>query len=169
MTKGILWGLAAIIVLAAGSFFLFTTAGIAPEPAAEHGHVATIPEGAEENTAATASLPAATSSPAPAEPAPAAPPATKPAVKSFTVTGSNFSFSPATLRVNQGDTVRITFVNADGKHDLRLDAFGAATAVLDAGGRQTIQFTASRVGQFEYYCSVGNHRAMGMRGTLIVQ
>src|SRR5882672_6015209 len=31
--------------------------------------------------------------------------------KEFTVTGQNFSFSPSTLTVNKGDTVKITFKN----------------------------------------------------------
>lgn len=93
----------------------------------------------------------------------------EPVVKSFTITGSNFQFSPAELRVKQGDTVRLTFVNGSGVHDWKLDEFSAATKVLQNGEQETIEFVADRAGEFEYYCSVGNHREMGMKGTLIVE
>ena len=89
--------------------------------------------------------------------------------KEFTVTGSNFAFAPATLSVKKGDTVKITFVNSGGTHDLKIDEFNAATAKIGAGKQATITFIADKAGSFEYYCSVGSHRAMGMKGTLTVQ
>lgn len=91
-------------------------------------------------------------------------------VKEFTIEGNTqFRFNPSEIRVNQGDTVRITFKNVGGVHDWKLDEFNAATEVIQAGQEQTIEFVASRAGTFQYYCSVGNHRAMGMVGNLIVQ
>lgn len=90
-------------------------------------------------------------------------------VKEFTITASNFSFTPATLNVNEGDRVKITFVNSEGFHDFRIDEFGVATKQFNAPGTEVIEFTADKTGTFEYYCSVGSHRAMGMVGTLVVQ
>lgn len=90
-------------------------------------------------------------------------------VKEFTVTGEPFSFSPSTMTVNQGDTVKITFKNVKGTHDFVIDELGAATAQLQEGGEETVTFVADKAGTFEYYCSVGNHRAMGMVGTLTVK
>ncbi|OHB24939.1 MAG: hypothetical protein A2542_01550 [Parcubacteria group bacterium RIFOXYD2_FULL_52_8] len=92
-----------------------------------------------------------------------------PSTQSFTVTGSNFSFAPAQMRVKQGDTVKITFVNSNGFHDLVIDEFTARTKQLAAGASETIQFVADKKGSFEYYCSIGTHRQMGMKGTLIVE
>ncbi len=92
-----------------------------------------------------------------------------PAVKNFTVTASNFKFSPAELRVKRGETVRVTLINAAGTHDWKLDQFpGVATKILQAGQSETVEFVADKVGTFEYYCSVGTHRQMGMQGNLIV-
>jgi plastocyanin len=102
-------------------------------------------------------------------PNPSAAPEEPSRTKSFTVTGSNFKFDPAELRVQEGDSVEITFVNAGGMHDFVLDAFNARTEVIQAGEQQTIRFTADKKGSFEYYCSVGSHRQMGMVGTLIVE
>ena len=89
-------------------------------------------------------------------------------VKEFTVTAKNFSFSPSTMTVNKGDAVKITVKNEGGFHDLTLDAFNVETKQLQSGQQETIEFTADKAGTFEYYCSVGNHRAMGMKGTLTV-
>jgi plastocyanin len=91
-----------------------------------------------------------------------------PAVKEFTVRGSNFSFSPATMQVNRGDRVRITFQNQSGTHDLVVNGYNVRTQVLQTGQSETIEFVANQSGTFEYYCSVGQHRAMGMKGTLTV-
>ena len=90
-------------------------------------------------------------------------------VKSFTIVGTNFKFSTAEIRAKRGDTVRIIFQNGGGQHNWVLDEFNAQTNILQAGEEQTIQFVADKAGQFEYYCSVGQHRQMGMRGLLIVE
>jgi plastocyanin len=90
-------------------------------------------------------------------------------VREFTVTGSSFAFAPSTMTVKKGEKVRVTFKNSGGKHDWVLDEFtGARTKVLDAGAQEVIEFTADKVGTFEYYCSVGQHRAAGMKGVLTV-
>jgi plastocyanin len=92
------------------------------------------------------------------------------AVKEFTVNGSNFKFEPSVMTVNKGDTVKITFKNNGGFHDFVIDEFpGAKTKQIGADASETIEFVADKTGTFEYYCSVGNHRGMGMKGTLTVK
>lgn len=88
--------------------------------------------------------------------------------KQFTVNGANFSFTPSTISVKKGDTVVIHFVNTGGFHDFKIDDFTVATPRINGGQTADITFVASKVGSFEYYCSVGSHRAMGMKGTLTV-
>ena len=90
-------------------------------------------------------------------------------IKEFTVTGANFSFTPSSITVNQGDRVKIIFKNKDGFHDLKIDNFNVATQRINGGQEDAVEFTADRVGVFEYYCSVGTHKTMGMKGNLIVQ
>lgn len=91
------------------------------------------------------------------------------AIKEFEVDGSNFEFSVKEIKVKKGDTVRIVFSVADGFHDWVIDEFEAKTAQLKTGESETIEFVADETGTFEYYCSVGEHRAMGMVGKLIVE
>jgi plastocyanin len=89
--------------------------------------------------------------------------------KNFIVTGTNFAFDVTEMRVKKGDTVVVTFVNSEGFHDWVLDEFNVRTSQLQPGEEETITFVADKVGEFEYYCSVGQHRAQGMVGKLIVE
>ncbi|MEK7185844.1 MAG: plastocyanin/azurin family copper-binding protein [Patescibacteria group bacterium] len=91
-------------------------------------------------------------------------------VKEFTVSGSPFKYDIKEIKVKKGDKVKITFKSTAGTHDFVIDEFdGAKTAVLNPGEEEVVEFTADEAGSFEYYCSVGNHRAMGMKGKLIVE
>lgn len=90
-------------------------------------------------------------------------------VKEVIVEGSPFKFLPAEIKVKKGQTVKIVFKNIAGMHDFVVDEFKARTKVIKANETDTIQFVADKAGTFEYYCSVGNHRSMGMKGNLIVE
>ncbi len=111
-------------------------------------------------TAVTTTEPAATTSPSPSN---------QSSAKEFTVTASSFQFSPAQIKVKKGDTVRLTVKNSGGSHDLVIDALNVSTKILGSGQSDTVEFVANKTGSFEYYCSVSNHRAMGMVGTLVVE
>ena len=90
-------------------------------------------------------------------------------VKTFTVTAKNYSFSLKEIKVKKGDRVKIILDNTEGFHDWVLDEFNANSGRVQAGQKVEVEFVADQVGTFEYYCSVGNHRAMGMKGNLIVE
>lgn len=92
----------------------------------------------------------------------------------FELTGENFAFfmdgqEQPELRVKQGDTVKIIFTSTDGFHDWVVDEFDAATEKVQTGGTTEVTFVAREKGTFEYYCSVGQHRANGMWGNIIVE
>jgi|SRR3989344_2427324 len=89
-------------------------------------------------------------------------------IRELNVETNNFSFSTRVISVNKGDTVKINFKNVSGTHNFMLNEFNVATEVLKAGESETITFVADKSGTFEYYCSVGTHRQIGMAGKLIV-
>lgn len=89
--------------------------------------------------------------------------------KEVAVTASSYKFSPTTITVKKGEKTRILLKNSDGMHDLVIDEFNVRTNVIGAGTEDYFEFTPDKTGTFEYYCSVGNHRAMGMIGKLTVQ
>lgn len=140
----------ALVIVALGGFFILSggedeSATVTPTPTP-----ASVPTETPEGTATT-------------------PPSSMGVVKEFSVTGTPFRFSLAEMKVNKGDTVRIVFKNEAGFHDWKIDEFNAATKQLKAGEQETIEFVANKTGSFEYYCSVGTHRQMGMKGKLIVE
>lgn len=81
----------------------------------------------------------------------------------------NFSYSQKEILVNKGDLVTIKVTNTQGTHDFVIDELGLNSGIVPTGESKTFEFRADREGIYEYYCSVGNHRQMGMRGKLIVQ
>ena len=91
------------------------------------------------------------------------------AVRSYIITARNFEFDATELKVKKGDTVKVSLYNSEGSHDFVLDEFNVRAEVLDVGESQEVEFIADKIGKFEYYCSVGSHRAMGMVGKLIVE
>lgn len=95
--------------------------------------------------------------------------ATETDVKVVTVKGSPFKFDVTEIKVKVGEKVRIKFESTQGTHDWVVDEFNARTKVVNTGETDSVVFVADKAGTFEYYCSVGNHRAQGMVGNLIVE
>lgn len=86
----------------------------------------------------------------------------------ITVEGSPFQFAPNTITVKKGVSTTLLFKNIEGMHDFVVDELNIKTKVLKSGEEESVTFTADAVGSYEFYCSVTNHRAMGMKGTLVV-
>jgi plastocyanin len=86
----------------------------------------------------------------------------------ITVEGSNFKFAPNKITVKKGQPITIVFKNTGGIHDLFIDEFSVKTKQIKTGESEEVTFTPDKTGSFEIYCSVGNHRTMGMVGTLTV-
>jgi plastocyanin len=89
--------------------------------------------------------------------------------KVFNVEGFNFGYNMGEIRVQEGDTVVINFKSTDGFHDWVIDEFSVATTKVRTGDTTQVTFVADKKGTFEYYCSVGSHRAEGMVGKLVVE
>ena len=89
-------------------------------------------------------------------------------VKEIEVTSTGMRFNQTEIRVNLGDTVRLTYKNGGGRHDWALAEFNAATAVITGGQSSTVEFVVDKAGTFEFYCGVPGHRAAGMVGRFVV-
>jgi len=85
------------------------------------------------------------------------------------VEGGLFYFEPDEIVVEAGEEVTVTLTSVEGNHDFVVDELDVATEVISAGDTTTVTFTPDAPGEYEFYCSVGNHREMGMVGTLIVE
>jgi plastocyanin len=85
------------------------------------------------------------------------------------VEGGNYYFKPNSITVKEGQPVKITLTSVEGTHDFVIDEFNVKTQTVNADQSTSVEFTPDKTGSFEFYCSVANHRALGMKGTLIVQ
>ena len=88
----------------------------------------------------------------------------------ITVTGMDFEFDLEGTELAAGE-YEIEFVNEGGaSHDVRVEQDGediAQSEVIPPG--ETTTFTvALEPGEYVFYCSVGNHRGMGMETTVTV-
>jgi plastocyanin len=86
---------------------------------------------------------------------------------------SSFAYSVKEIKAKPGETVTVNLVNAGGSHDFDIDELDIDTEVITTGQENTVDITIPQDAvpgtEYAYYCSVGNHRAQGMEGTIIVQ
>ncbi len=74
------------------------------------------------------------------------------------------------LMVHEGELIQINLINGEGaEHDIVIDQYGARSSiVIGKNASSTFSFTASKVGEFAYFCSVAGHRQAGMEGLIQV-
>jgi plastocyanin len=130
--------------------------------------------GAGSGTAATPTATAGSSSSAPAtasSPAAGGTAATATEKNAVTATESDFAIALSSAELTAG-TYSITVTNS-GKatHSLTIKGPGGVDMTSDTlqGGKTTTMTVTLRPGQYEVYCPIGNHRAMGMDTTLTVR
>ncbi|MFZ1721309.1 MAG: cupredoxin domain-containing protein, partial [Microgenomates group bacterium] len=90
-----------------------------------------------------------------------------------TMDTGEFFFAPKVLEAKPGQTVEITLTNSEGEmpHDFVIDELNVQSEEIEMGDETVVTFTVpeSAAGQeYEFYCSVGEHRENGMVGTLVV-
>ena len=92
-----------------------------------------------------------------------------------TVNSGNFYYTPTSLTINVGDTVK--WINDNGYHNVNFDINSISgssynnpvsfiSSPTNNADMYTYVFTVS--GTYQYDCSVGSHAANGMVGTIIV-
>jgi plastocyanin len=87
------------------------------------------------------------------------------------VVAKEYSLSLSRLHVKAGSaTIELANFGQD-VHDLRLQRVGArhiaGIGVVPAGGRRDLSLKLAP-GRYSLWCSVANHRALGMHATLVV-
>ena len=111
----------------------------------------------------------------------------------ITLEASALKYSPATIEVLAGQPVKLTFNNKDSvEHDFSIMEFpmenmaatpepmvghdmGSMTAdpqlhmAVAMGSSAMMEFTPSKPGTYEFFCTVPGHKEAGMVGTMIVK
>jgi cytochrome c oxidase subunit 2 len=85
------------------------------------------------------------------------------------MTAKKYEFSPDTVRVKQGDHVKLVITALDREHGIKINAF-QINQKLPKGEAVTVDFIADRAGTFPFQCSdfcgLGHGK---MKGELIVE
>lgn len=89
-------------------------------------------------------------------------------VKEFQMTAKKWDFTPDTITVNEGDTVKLVIESIDVDHGFAISDFGVNER-LEPGKTVTVEFIADKSGTFTFFCNVfcGSGHSH-MEGTLIV-
>ena len=83
--------------------------------------------------------------------------------KEFNVKAFKYGYSPDTIKVDEGDKVKINIKNAYVLHGIRIPE-------LDVKGDEVLEFTADKTGEFAWYCTnMCGEGHMQMKGRLIVE
>ena len=87
-------------------------------------------------------------------------------IVSYAIDMNNYSFSPNLIAAEPGETLKVKITSHNGNHDLKIDAFKFDSGVLENGQSKIfeIKVPIDAKGEYEFYCSIGNHKAMGMVG-----
>ncbi len=89
--------------------------------------------------------------------------------KIIEVKGLNFSFDLKEIKVKKGEKVAVKFVNTEGFHDFVIDELNVRTQKMSEGKTETVLIPTDKTGTYAFYCSVGQHKKMGMEGKLIIE
>jgi heme/copper-type cytochrome/quinol oxidase subunit 2 len=93
---------------------------------------------------------------------------TEDGVKTIEIEAGSFYFKPNVISVKKGEKVRVVIKSVDMMHDFYIDELNVKSPIVKSGTTGTVEFVASKVGTFEYYCSVGQHRKNGQVGKITV-
>ena len=111
---------------------------------------------------------AANTEPPPAETTPAEPSGGGGGAERVVLT--EFAIDPANPKLKPGKATFEVVNEGSAPHALEIEGGGEefVTEVLDGGGSETLEADL-KAGEYEWYCPVGNHADMGMKGTLTVE
>jgi heme/copper-type cytochrome/quinol oxidase subunit 2 len=84
------------------------------------------------------------------------------------IEAGSFYYKPSVLKLKKGEKVTLKLNSVSMMHDFNIDELSLKIPVTKSGDVASVEFTPTEVGEFEYYCSIGQHRANGQVGKLIV-
>lgn len=90
-------------------------------------------------------------------------------VKTISIEAGSFYYKPAVITVKKGETVKLVMTSKDMMHDFNIDELGIKLPLTKSGETNSVEFTPTKTGTFEYYCSVGQHRKNGQVGKITVE
>jgi heme/copper-type cytochrome/quinol oxidase subunit 2 len=90
--------------------------------------------------------------------------------REITISGDQYTFSPARIEVQKDELVKITFSARDIAHSFTIDHPYRIAKRANAGQSVTLEFRADQAGTFPFYCNLTqDERCRQMKGELVVK
>jgi len=90
--------------------------------------------------------------------------------KQIVIEASEYKYSVSSLNFKKGEKVKLTLKNVgNAPHDFVIDEINVRTKTIMPGESTSLEFTPEVIGKFKFYCSIGNHRQLGMEGEVSVE
>lgn len=89
----------------------------------------------------------------------------------YTIDMRNFEFSIKQIKASPGEVITVNVTNSGGSHNFVIAELNLTSRIITAGESDSVTFTIPEDAggkTFEFFCSVGSHRAQGMVGQVIV-
>jgi len=86
------------------------------------------------------------------------------------LTAKDFSITPNKVNVKKGDKLKIIFKN-EGlfAHNFAIEGLGVKIDSVKSGEESSVDITATKIGNFQFECTVDGHKDLGMQGTIAVE
>ncbi len=89
--------------------------------------------------------------------------------QNITIEAGAFYYKPNVINAKVGQKITILFDSKDMMHDFNIDELSVKGPMVKGGATDTFSFTPDKKGTFEFYCSIGQHRANGQVGTIVIE
>lgn len=88
----------------------------------------------------------------------------------LTIDMKNFKFSMSQISAAPGETITVNLTNSGGTHNFVIEELDVKSQTINSGETTSITFKVPEdaSGDYAFFCDIGNHREMGMEGTLTV-
>jgi len=90
-------------------------------------------------------------------------------IREINMEAGSFYYKPNIITVKKGEKVKIIMNSVSMMHDFVIDELNVRMPIVKNGDIGTVEFVVDKIGTFEYYCSVGQHRANGQVGKIIIE
>ncbi len=90
--------------------------------------------------------------------------------QTFEIAATDFAFDPANVEVDEAGVYTFRLVNdGESQHALEVEGAGTEVETETIGPGETAEVKVElAAGEYELYCPVGNHKELGMEGTVVV-
>lgn len=81
----------------------------------------------------------------------------------------SFYYKPNVINAKKGEKIKLVMKSMDMMHNFNIEELNVHSPLVKSGETNSVVFVADKAGTFEFYCSIGKHRANGQIGKITVK